>query len=269
MADYQYFEGFKLTDKETGITRSLSDFGGTVYNPNNDGVQRNLLPEPSHIVDKNENQDGERYVKTVYGTRSIEVPVVFAEKDGGGDLFELNRWLGKKHQQIFEWEDDEEHKEIDVIYQKGFDMDILFGGQFYGLVTLNFIAHNPYWRIKNEQPLIYANLNAGSVLDIKNKGNTNCFPLVKITPVGTQATIKIQWNDVLIVLSNINQPFYIDCEKERCYEMNGTTKVISLSKYVTDKYYTFPKLYADKRNILSVIQGSISEFKIQFNTRII
>lgn len=269
MADYQYYEGFKLTDKETGITRHLIDFGGVVYNPNADSISRNLLPEPTHVVDKNDNQDGERYVKTVYGTRIIEVPVVFSEKNGGGELFELNRWLGKKHQQVFEWEDDDEHKEIDVIYQKGFDMDVLFGEKFYGLVTLSFIAHNPYWRIKNEQPLIYTNLNTNSSFVIKNKGNSDCFPLVKITPSGTQATIKLQWNNVTITLSNIDKPFYIDCQAERCYEMNGSVIVPTLVKYVSDKYYTFPKLYTDKLNTITVLQGSISEFNMKLNTRII
>lgn len=269
MADYQYYEGFILTDKQTGQTRRLSDFGGTIYNPNSDGVTRNLLPEPTHITDKNENQDGERYVKTLYGTRSIEIPVVFSEKDGGGELFELNKWLGKKRQQVFAWEDDAECKEIDVIYQKGFDMDILYGEKFYGLVTLNFIAHNPYWRIRNEKPVIYRNLVAGNVFDIKNKGNSDCFPLIKVVPNGTQASIKIQWNNTLVALTNIDKPFYIDCERERCYEMNGAIQVVSLSKYHSDKFYSFPYLYTDLRNKITIVEGNISELTIQPKTRII
>lgn len=267
MADYQYFYGFKLTDKETGITKRLSDFGGTVYNPNSDGINKNLLPEPNHIVDKNENQDGERYVKTTYGTRIIEIPVVFAEKDGGGNLFELNQWLGKKRQQVFEWENDDENKEIDVIYQKGFDMDIMFGGQFYGLITLTFIAHNPYWRLKNEVPSIYKDLKPNDEIKIKNKGNTDCFPLLEITPI--DKSVKIQWNDLIISLSDLDKPFYIDCEKERCYEIIENKQTLNLVKYKSDDYLTFPYLKCDITNKIKILEGNISQIKMFHNTRII
>ena len=169
MANYQYYEDFKLIDKETGIEKRLSDFGGIVYNPNNDSITRNMLPDPEHITSKNENQDGERYVKTVYGTRIIEVPVYFSEDLGAGELFELNRWLGKKRQQTFQWVNDDERKEIDVIYKEGFDMDILFGDKFNGLTTLSFIAHNPYWTIRDEIPIIFNNVKQGNEFKVKNK----------------------------------------------------------------------------------------------------
>ena len=110
MASYQYYDDFKLIDKETGIEKRLSDFGGIVYNPDNNAFSRNMLPDPEHITDKNENQDGERFVKTVYGTRIIEVPVYFSEDLGAGELFELNRWLGKKKQQTFQWVNDDERE---------------------------------------------------------------------------------------------------------------------------------------------------------------
>lgn len=267
MANYQYFYDFKLTDIETGMTKRLSDFGGVVYNPNGDGNTKNLLPEPNHITDKNDNQDGERYVKTTYGTRLIEVPVVFSEKYGGGNLFELNQWLGKKRQQVFQWVGDDENKEIDVIYQKGFDMDILYGGEFYGLVTLTFIAHNPYWRLTNEVPSYYKDLKPNDEFIIKNKGNTDCFPLLEITP--TDKSIKIQWNDLVVSLSDLDKPFYIDCEKERCYEIVNGNNVLNLVKYKSDDYLTFPYLKADVPNKIKILEGNVAQIKMNFNTRII
>ena len=37
-------------------------------------------------------------------------------------------------------------------------MDILFGDKFNGLTTLSFIAHNPYWTIRDEIPIIFNNV---------------------------------------------------------------------------------------------------------------
>lgn len=267
MANYQYYSDFKLIDKETGIERRLSEFGGIVYNPDNNALTRNLLPDPEHITETNENQDGERYVKTVYGTRIIEVPVYFSEDLGGGELFELNRWIGKKRQQIFQWVDDEERKEIDVIYKEGIDMDIFYGEKFNGVVTLSFIAHNPYWRIRNEVPMIYNNLTVGNEIKFKNKGNSDCFPLLEITP--TTSDIELTWNNLNIKLTGIDKPFYIDCERERCYEIIDGTKKINLAKYKSDDYYSFPYIQTDVTNRIKIISGSISKLKIIRNTRII
>ena len=188
---------------------------------------------------KNENQDGERYVKTVYGTRIIEVPVYFSEDLGAGELFELNRWLGKKRQQTFQWVNDDERKEIDVIYKEGFDMDILFGDKFNGLTTLSFIAHNPYWTIRDERPMIFNNVKQGNEFKVKNKGNTECYPLIEITPESGSTTIKLQINELSVTLKDLNKPIYIDCEKERVYEIVNGIKVATLDKFESNKNFKY------------------------------
>ena len=269
MANYQYYEDFKLIDKETGIEKRLSDFGGIVYNPNNDSITRNMLPDPEHITSKNENQDGERYIKTLYGTRIIEVPVYFSEDLGAGELFELNRWLGKKRQQTFQWVNDDERKEIDVIYKEGFDMDILFGDKFNGLTTLSFIAHNPYWTIRDERPMIFRDIKQGNELKVKNKGNTECYPLIEVTPETGSTTIKLQINELSVTLKDLNKPIYIDCEKERVYEIVNGVKVATLDKFESNKYCEFPYFKTEISNRIRVIQGNIKSMKITFNTRII
>lgn len=267
MAKCQYFDDFKLIDKETGVERKLSDFGGIVYNPNKESFSRNLLPDPNHITSKDENSDGEQYVKTVYGTRIIEVPVYFSEDLGGGELFELNRWIGKKKQQIFQWVDDEERKEIDVVYKEGFDMDVLFGEKFNGLATFSFIAHNPYWRIRDERPLIYKNLHEGQEILINNKGNDECFPLFEIESNGKELIFEL--NGLEVSLKELDKPFNIDCENERCYEVVDGVMKQNIYKYKSDKYNSFPSLQVEKRNILKIKKGSISKLKIKLNTRII
>lgn len=269
MANYQYYDDFKLIDKETGIEKRLSDFGGIVYNPDNNAFSINMLPDPGHITDKNENQDGERYIKTIYGTRIIEVPVYFSEDLGGGELFELNRWLGKKKQQVFQWVNDDERKEIDVIYKQGFDMDFLYGEKFNGLATISFVAHNPYWRIRDERPMIFNNVKQGNEFKVKNKGNTECYPLIEITPESGNSSIKLEINGLTMTLSKLDKPIYIDCEKERVYEIIDGKKIASLDKFVSNDFCEFPYFKTEVKNKIKIIQGNIKKIKLNLNTRII
>lgn len=267
MAEYQYYNDFTLTNIKNRNIKALSDFGGQVYNPNNDKLSKNLLPEINHIVDKNENIDGERYIKSVYGTRIIEVPCFFQGSNGTLDLDDLNKWLGNKHQQVFSWKGD--YKEIDVIYKSSIDMDIFYGSEFNSVVVLSFIAHDPYWRLKNEKPIIYKNLILNNKEIIPCRGNANSHPLIKITPNGTQAKIRFKWNDIEIQLSNIDKPFYIDCKKQRCYEYVGGIITPTLVKYKSDAFLHFPIIDYEIKNSFTLLEGSISELSIQSNTKII
>lgn len=267
MAEYQYYNDFTLTNTKNGNVKALSDFGGQIYNPNNDKLSKNLLPELNHIVDKNYNLDGERYIKSTYGTRIIEVPCFFQEIKGAGDLDDLNKWLGSKHQQVFSWIDD--YKEIDVIYQKSLDMDIFYGKEFNSVVTLNFIAHDPYWRLKNERPIKYKNLVLNTALTIPCKGNSNSYPLIKVIPNGTQPKIRFKWNNLEIKLSNIDKEFYIDCTKKRCYEYVNGIITPTLVKFKSDAYFQFPFIDYEIKNSFTLLEGNISELSIQLNTKII
>lgn len=269
MANYQHFLDFKLTDPVTGISKCLSDFGGIIINKDKNAYNKNLLPDPNHITDSDDMRDGEIYLKTTYGTRAIEITCFFSEEMGGGNLFELNKWLGKKRQQIFEWVGDDECKQIDVIYNKGFDVDIFYNEKFYGQIDLTFIAHNPYYRIKNEYPIKYTNLVLNKEYFVRPKGNTDSYPLIQITPNGTQNKIKFNWNDVAVELTNVDKPIYIDCEAGMCYEIKDGKKVMAFTKFKSDEYYTFPDIPTDGVSKFTVLEGKIKEMLIQPNTRII
>lgn len=268
MADYEYHYDFKLIDKENGIEKKLSDFGGIVYNPNKDSINKNLLPDPEHITSKSNGIDGERYIRTVYGVRFIDVPVYFSEDLGAGELFELNQWLGKKKQQIFQWVDDEENKEIDVVYKEGFDMEVQYGEKFNGLVTLTFIAHNPYWRLIKEKPLIYKDMLENDIISFKNKGNSECFPLIKFVPKEGMPSVKLMWNNLKIELKNLDKEIYLDCKSEKCYEIIDDKKVLALNKCKTDDYFTFPNIQCGK-NKIGILEGGLEGIYINMRTRII
>lgn len=269
MAEYQHFLDFKLTDPLTGNSKCLSDFGGIIINPDNNAYNKNLLPDPNHITDKDDMRDGEIYLSTTYGTRLIEITCFFSEEMGGGNLFELNKWLGKKRQQVFEWVGDDEHKEIDVIYNKGFDVDIFYTEKFYGQIDITFIAHNPYYRIKNEYPYKFSSVQLNTPYYIRPKGNTDSFPLIKITPNGTQSKIKFTWNDLNIELKNVDKEIYIDCESGMCYEIINGKKFMVFTKFKSDEYYSFPEINSENMTQFIVTEGNITELLIQPNTRII
>lgn len=269
MAKYKHFLDFRLTDPVTGVSKCLSDFGGIIINKDNNAYNMNLLPDPNHITDNDDMRDGEIYLRTTYGTRAIEVTCFFSEEMGGGNLFELNKWLGKKRQQIFEWVGDDERKQIDVVYNKGFDVDIYYNEKFYGEIALTFIAHNPYYRIKNERPVRFTDLVLNQEYSIRPKGNTESYPLIKITPNGVQQKIRFNWNKISIELFNIDKDIYIDCESGMCYEIVNGQKVMAFGKFKSDEYYIFPDLPIDTISRFTVLEGNIKEFTIQPNTRII
>lgn len=264
MAEYQYFSDFKLGNKY------LSDFGNaTIYNENQSNHTIGLSPEVTHTTDKMDLRDGEMYVASAYNPRVITIPVFFPEVI---DLNELNSWLCKKGQQVFSWVDDDDKKEIDVIYNAGFNMDVYYGSKFYGKTTLSFIAHDPYWRITNERHMSILAPVINQVYNIKNKGNVDSHPVIRITPSGAQSKIRFKWNnEYMVVLQNVTRDIYIDCEEEEVYELEAGTgvKVIHLEKFFSTEYYDFPIIKHGQKNSIEFIEGSVVEANIELKTRII
>lgn len=262
MAEYQYFSDFKLGNKY------LSDFGNaTIYNKDANFHNIGMSPEVEHTTDKMDLRDGEIYVASKYNPRVIQIPVFFPEVI---DLNELNAWLCHKEQQVFSWVDDDDKKEIDVVYNAGFNMDVYYGKDFYAKMDLTFIAHNPYWRINNERAMTISTPLINEVYNIKNKGNTDCYPLIKIKPNGTQSKIRFKWNgEYIVVLQNVITDIYIDCEEEEVYTLVAGSKVLCLEKFFSTEYYDFPIIKYGQKNSIQFIEGNVAEVSIQPRTRII
>ncbi|MVX64653.1 hypothetical protein GKZ28_13215 [Clostridium chromiireducens] len=224
------------------------------------------MPQMNFITDKNDLRDGEIFIDAHYGVREIEMTVLFDET--GADLFELKKWLGKKHQQIFNWDDDWDEKAIFAIENGNWKSQVYYGKPFYGRINLKFICHNPYYFKLKDRDITFANMVLNQDYAVKSKGNSDSLPLIKITPNTTKVVFK--WNDLTITLNNltINNPIYLDCEKCQCYEMSNNIKTFTISKFTSNYAYEFPILLCDARNTLKVIEGSAS-FVISPCTRII
>lgn len=259
MAEYQYYEDFKLGNK------TLSSFNGKIINTTSNTKKMNLLPEVEHITDKDTSNDGERYIRSRYQSRIIDISTIFNEDT---DIDELRAWLGNKELQTFSWEDDDINKEIDVIYNKGFDMEVYYGKDFYGQVELSFIAPSPLWRIKNEKEKIVTNPIIGIEYYFKSKGNIDSLPIIRITPNGTQSTIVFQWNDLMVTLQNVNNEIYIDSEGQ-VYEIVSGIKVYQMVKYFSNSNYDMPILNPFIKNVFTLVVGSISQVGVTLNSKIL
>ena len=133
--DYQHFNSFNLTDPKTGKTKNLTDdYGGIIINISDEVYERECMPSIDFITDKNDMLDGELFIKAKYQVREISMTCLFSEENGGADLFELKRWLGKKYQQLFEWDNDDEMKGIYTICSGNFKTQAYYGKKFYGKI---------------------------------------------------------------------------------------------------------------------------------------
>lgn len=267
--DYQHFNSFNLTDPKTGITKNLTDdFGGIIININDDTYDRECMPQQNFITEKNDMIDGELFINSHYGVRIIDVTCLFSEENGGADLFELKRWLGKKKQQLFTWDLDDEDKGIYAIEQGGWQSQVYYGKKFYGKITFKFVCHNPYYFNMKDRKITYTNLVIGTDYVIRYRGNSDSLPLIKI--VAGSPSINFRWNDLNITLSNLtNNPIYLDSEINNAYEMVNGFKSLVTYKYKSTEFIDFPEIMSEGRNSLTLLSGIVNSIEISPNTNII
>jgi hypothetical protein len=263
MGEYQYYEDFRLGNK------TLSSFNGVIINTTDNTKKMNLLPEIEHVTDKDTINNGERYIRSRYQPRIIEISTMFNDDV---DIEELNAWLGNNKQQTFSWEDEKFiDKEIDVIYNKGFDAEVYYGKDFHGEVDLTFIAHDPLWRIKNEKEKIITNPVIGTEYYIKSKGNIDSNPIIRIIPNGLQSSIVFSWNDLIITLQNVDKEIYIDSSglTGQVYNYNNGIKISQMTKFYSNIKYDFPVVVPFIKNKLILTSGSVSQIGVKVNSRIL
>lgn len=267
---YQHHTSFNLTDPKTGKTKNLTnDFGGIIINVNDEVYERECMPQINFITVKNDFMDGELFMDAKYGIRVIDLEIFFSEELGGGDLFELKKWLGKQYRQLFTWDDDWEDLGIYVIESGNWKSQVYYTKKFFGKISLKFVAHNPYYFKIKDRDIIFNSLVLNQEYIAKSKGNVNSYPLIKITP--TTSTVVFTWNDLIVTLNNLTtgSSIFIDCKKCTCYEVINNIKTSSMSKFTSNDVWDFPIIDCEDRNIIKLISGGISEMIVYPNTRII
>lgn len=224
------------------------------------------MPQMSFITDKNDTRDGEIFIKANYGTRVIDM-TVFLQNEGS-DLFEFKRWIGKKYQQLFEWDDDDEEKAIWAILSNKLESKVYYQKDFYARFDLSFTCHNPYYFINKKEEITFNNLVIGNSKNIRCAGNCDSYPLLKITPIGTQSVIQFKWNDLVVTLNNVDKDLYIDSEKNYCYEIINGIQVLATRKCNTNVWSDVPIIDCETTNSITVLQGNFN-IVIDLRSRII
>jgi phage-related protein len=235
-------------------------------NTNDEFYERECMPQINFTTAKNDFIDGEIFIDAHYGTRLIEVEVFFSEENGGGDLYELKKWLGKKYQQLFRWEDDWEDLGIYAIENGNWKSQVYYTKKFYGKLSLKFLCHNPYYFKLKDRNITFTNMIINQEYIVKSKGNCNSYPLIKITP--NSSAVVFSWNDLIISLNNLTtgSPIFLDCKKYICYEVVDNANISALSKFNSNDSYDFPEIDCEEKNIIKLTSGSISEMIIYPNT---
>lgn len=263
MAEYKYRSDFSLG----GIF--LSDMNGTIINTEDTKKKENQLPDIEHSTDKDSVNNGERYIQSRYQPRIIDnISVIF---ESGTDMALVRAWLGKKEQQVFYWRNDDEHKEIDVIYNKAIDLGAYYGNNDYvgDMENISFIAYDPLWRIQNEYERKFTSPVIGTEYFVKSNGNVESSPIIRIKVPSTQSTIKLLWNDLTITLTNVLSEIYINSEDGEVYEYLSGEKDYQMNKYSSNNNWDMPILLPFVKNTFKVLQGNVLEIGVTLNSRIL
>ena len=257
MAFNNYYD-FKLGDKK------LSDFGGVLHNGGNDYVKLSLLPSMAKDVEETPLVDGNIYYGGRYEPRTIELNILIENPNFNQEEF-IN-WLKPKKAQWFNFIGD--NKKILVVYDDVVDMEIYNYSQ--STITLKLIAHDPYWYLINDVVFQQASPTLNTTYTINNKGNTESYPLIKISCSSTQ-TISFELNGKKYKLTNVINDTYIDCYTCTVYTINNSVKTnrISLYECLNGKYkYEFGYLNFGK-NSIKITGGTVNSLTVECKSRFI
>jgi hypothetical protein len=262
MGSLKYFNDFSLGDIR------LSSFKGIKYNPNSDGIKYDIMPDPVHTTIDLPNVHGKFHYKTAYGTRLISFPVFI---NGDFDIDKFNSWVGNCKEQTFYYcntNGEVDYKEIDVVYNKGIDITSYWTPDYVGFTNLEFIAHYPLWRVRNENNKLITMPVIGKQYPIISQTTVITKPTIKVIPNGT-GTIQFSFNELVMTLSNVSESIYIDSFNGEVYTLNNGIKINAFPKFYSNGWYQMPEIKPFEINKLKIISGNVYEVDIKLNSRIL
>lgn len=252
-ATQSYYSDFKFGNKY------LSDFNGIIINDNGWKINNNVTM--NKITDKINMKDGEVFLGNTFSPRTITIPIhIYSDID----LDEFYAWL-LSGEQYFEFKNS--NRRIKAIFDNQIDIEAyLVNADFKGILSLDFIAYDPFWKAVNES-IITASTTLNAITTIKPSGNIECYPIIKIVPNGTQSKIIFKVNDDIISLSNVEREITINCETEEITEIQFGEPVDVFGKFYSTDYYEFPSLKPFVDNKIQITSGSVSSIKVTVNDR--
>ena len=264
MREPKYYSDFILGD------RRLSSFNGIRYNEG-DEITYQSIPTPKHITQEVSGMNGSFYFKSTYDSRLITIPIFIYDEI---DIDYFNGWIGDIDSGLrpltFIYENGtQSDRYLEVIYNKGVDFTSYYTPKFKGTSTLEFIAFDPLYKIKNEEKITLNSPVINKNYTFASKSNIKSPPIIKISPNGTQTQIKFMINDLTITLNNVNTPIIINAEDGEVYTMNNGIRVNAFQKYISDGWRHLPSILASQTNKFVLLSGNITSVEINRNTRIL
>lgn len=260
----KHFIDFKLGEYK------LSDFNGFRYNEDEKIVYYGL-PSVKHITQDNDNIDGSLYIKSKHETRILEIPIFIYDNI---DMNRFKSWVGDiesgERELRFIYENGQLSEEyINVVYNSSYDFTTWYHNGFNGKAKLSFIAHNPYYKIKNESPFIINNPLIEQIYTFKSKGNVCSNPRIEITPK-SKTNISLIINELPITILNVDKTIYINSNDGEVYVLNNGIRQTKYKDYKSNGNSSLPIVYPyQKPNSIKVMSGDIYDIKIYPNSLII
>lgn len=254
-----------FTDFKLG-NRTLSSFGGAIYNNGNVG-QANLLPSISIQTEENTGVDGAIPYSSKIEPRTIELSVVFQVDNFDREGF--NNWLNFKEPQWFNFIGD--NRKIKVMRQDTVDMEVYNEKQ--STCELSFIAYDPYWRLIEETPFSLYTPVQGRVYSFYTFGNVESYPLIGINGSAT-SQFSFTLNYKTYTIENFSGNLYIDCETETVYtKLSNGNKINKIADFnrtaPIESRFNFPTLNAGENLFrINTILG-VTGISIDKNSRIL
>lgn len=251
---------FKLGDKK------LSDFGGSLYNGEDDAAKKMLLPTMNNSTEELPLIDGTLLYASTYQPRPISLNILIDNNNFDEAAF-IN-WIKSKTPQWFNYVGD--NRKIKVVYEDEIIMTMYNNRQ--SIMTVKFVAHDPYWYLIDDVVFTKESPIITIPYTFSNGGNDISFPLIKLKCSTNQSIITFELNGKQFKLTSLINEVYIDFYTETVYTLiNDGTKINKLSTFecLNGKYkYEFGNLNVGN-NSIKITQGTLTSIVVYCRSRFI
>ena len=184
--------------------KALSDFGATLYNPN-ETEDINLLPNYAHNTQEITGVAGSKYWGKTLEPRVEPLNIFFKEDIDVDDLLD---WIETDEPKEFYYAG--EDRKIMAILNSSIDLKAYYNKTFNGMIEIEMIAYEPYWTEINPRSLEIKNPELGKEYRFYYDGNVKSKPIIRLECTGEITNVAIGFNDYEIEIDRFTQNITID-----------------------------------------------------------
>ena len=244
--------------------KALSDFGATLYNPN-ETEDISLLPNYGHNTQEITGVSGSKYWGKTLEPRIEPLNIFFKEDIDVDDFLD---WIDTDEPKEFYYAG--EDRKLMAVLNSSIDLKAYYNKTFSGTIEIEMIAYEPYWTEINPRSLEIENPELGREYRFYYDGNVKSKPIIRLECTGEITNIAIGFNDYEIEIDRFTQNITIDCVYGTIYtELNGE----EINKYSSYKliggYHEREMVETEPmtHNRIRLIRGSVKKIKVIPNVK--